>query len=140
MTPAAHSAILSDHILSAILVLAKRENARSSEIQRLAFPCHDFQLQEIFHDLHQTGKYPILASFVFSDTGPEPFSPALNESLSRLQLSGLIGRENPDYEVIFLRTAADSFFDDVLDSEFDPGQKEQLTEIASKFLERVKTV
>jgi hypothetical protein len=77
---------------------------------------------------------------VFSDSGPEPYSPALNESVSRLQLSGLIGRENPDYEIVFLRPAADGFFDDVLRDEFDKPQVEQLTKIASEFLKRVKVV
>jgi hypothetical protein len=82
-------------------------------------------------------KYPILDSFVFSDSGPEPYSPALSESVSRLQLSGLIGRENPDYEVVFLRDAADKFFDDVLKNEFGD-QLGQLAEIASRFLEKIK--
>src|SRR5208282_2972899 len=116
--PATQSAILPDHILSAVLTLAKRELERNSKKDRLAFRSHDFQLQDIFNGLRKTGKYSILDAFVFSDTGPEPYSPALSESVSRLQLSGLIGRENPDYEVVFLRPAADRFFDEVLKSEF----------------------
>jgi hypothetical protein len=57
--------------------------------------------------------------------------------MSRLQLSGLIGRENPDYEVVFLQPAADRFYNEVVSSELDDAQRQQLTEIASQFLERV---
>jgi hypothetical protein len=130
------SAILPDHILSAVLTLAKRESKRD----RLAFRSHDFQLQGIFDELRKMGTYPILNAFVFSDEGPEAYSPALNESVSRLQLSGLIGRENPDYAVVFLRPAAERFFDEVLRIEFDENQLRQLTEIASQFLKRVTVV
>ncbi|SRR5712691_2810530 len=137
--PAVQRAILPDHILSAVLTLAKRELVEKDKNKtRLAFRSHDFHLQEIFNDLQK--KYPILSAFVFSDSGPEPYSPALNESVSRLQLSGLIGRENPDYEVVFLRPAADQFFDDVLKSEFDDSQRQQLAEIASQFLKQVRVV
>lgn len=138
---AAQSAILPDHILSAVLTLAERELRKKDPGKtRLAFRSHDFQLQEIFNELRQSGEYSLLESFVFSDSGPEPYSPALNESVSRLQLSGLIGRENPDYEVVFLRPAADRFFEEVLDPEFDGSQRKQLTEIAARFLERASIV
>ncbi len=133
--------ILPDHVLSAVLVLAEkllREKASKSE--RLAFRSHDFVFQEIFNDLRKTGNYPILSPFVFSDSGPEPYSPILNESVSRLQLSGLIGRENPDYEVVFVRPAADRFFDEVLQKDLAPSEIEQLKEVASKFLDRVTKV
>lgn len=136
--PAAQSAVLPDHILAAVLTLAKRELAKSDpNLKRLDFRSHDFQLQGIFHELQRDRKYPILDAFVFSDSGPEPYSPALSESVSRLQLSGLIGRENPDYEVVFLRPSADQFYDKVLSSEFGPSEIQQLTEIASQFLHRV---
>ncbi len=110
------------------------------ECKRLAFRSHDFQLQEIFNNLRRTGRYPILDTFVFSDSGPEPYSPALNESVSRLQLSGLIGRENPDYEVVFVRPAADRFFDEVLRKNLKEADLDQLNEVASDFLGLVKTV
>lgn len=134
--PAAQSAILPDHILAAVLALAKQEFNKP----RFAFHSYDFQLQEIFYDLQKANKYPLLDAFVFSDSGPEPYSPALNESVSRLQLSGLIGRENPDYEVVFLQDAADQFYKKVLSFEFDAPEIQQLTEVASQFLERVKVV
>jgi len=118
----------------------RSELEKTSKKDRLAFRSHDFQLQDIFNGLRQTGKYGILDAFVFSDAGPEPYSPTLSESVSRLQLSGLIGRENPDYAVVFLRPAADRFFDEVLKSEFDESQFRQMTEIASEFLKRVQVV
>jgi hypothetical protein len=139
--PATKSAILPDHILAAVLTLAKREivNKHPDET-RFAFQSDDSKLQEIFSELQKDEKYRILDAFVFSDSGPEPYSPALEESVSRLQLSGLIGRENPDYDVVFLQPSADGFFDDVLKTEFDGPQLQRLTEIASEFLKRVTVV
>lgn len=135
----AAQAILPDHILGAVLVLAEKINEQRGQ-NRLAFRGHDFQLQEIFSDLHKSGKYRILDAFVFSDDSPGPYSPVLNESVSRLQLSGLIGRENPDYEVVFVRPAAEKFFNNVLAKELDESQINQLREVASQFLDRVTTV
>jgi hypothetical protein len=137
---AAQSKILPDHILAAVLTLAKRELIeKDPKRDRFAFRNYDFELQEIFRQLQETKEYPILDAFVFSDSGPEPYSPALEESVSRLQLSGLIGRENPDYEVVFLRSAADRFFDEVLSTEF-AAEIEQLSKIASQFLDKVEVV
>jgi hypothetical protein len=131
--PATQNTILPDHILAAVLTLAKKE----SKQKRFAFQSYDFQLQKVFSDLQKTKKYSLLDAFVFSDSGPEPYSPVLNESVSRLQLSGLIGRENPDYEVVFLQEAADQFYKEVLSFEFGAPEIQQLTEIASQFLRRV---
>lgn len=139
--PAAQTKILPDHILAAVLALAKQQWVRRDpNHKRLAFRSHDFQLQEIFNKLRNMGEYSVLSPFVFSESGPEPYSPALNESVSRLQLSGLIGRENPDYEVVFLRDAADRFYNEILASEFDDDQRQQLAKIASEFLELANIV
>jgi hypothetical protein len=104
----------------------------------LAFRSHDFHLQDIFSDLRK--QYPILKAFVFSESGPQPYSPILNESVSRLQLSGLIGRENPDYEVVFVRPAANLFYDEVVKESLDSSEIKQLDQIAVAFLSRVTTV
>lgn len=127
------SNVLPDHVLAAVLALAKKK----SGLDRFAFRGHDYQLQEVFADLSKPGKYPILKAFVFSNTGPEPYSPALNESVSRLQLSGLIGRENPDYAKVFLQPSAERFFDEVLSKKFSNDELAQLDDIASQFLEKV---
>lgn len=132
--PATRTEILPDHILAAVLTLAKRERKE----KRFAFRSYDFQLQGIFNELRK--RYSILDAYVFSDSGPEPYSPVLDESVSRLQLSGLIGRENPNYEVVFLQDAADKFYDEVLSREFNESQQKQLREIASEFLKQVRVV
>jgi hypothetical protein len=137
---ATQPAILPDHVLSAVLVLAQKQLSERTGKTRLAFRSLDFELQGIFNELRETKKYPILGTFVFSDSGPEPYSPALNESVARLQLSGLIGRENPDYEVVFVRPAAERFFSEVLEREIAQSEIDQLGEVASKFLERVEIV
>jgi hypothetical protein len=129
-------AVLPDHVLSAVLTLAKRRLDKP----RFAFRSHDYHLQKIFSALAASGKYPLLGAFVFSNTSPEPYSPVLNESVSRLQLSGLIGRENPDYEVVFLHSAADEFFDSVLSKRFSGDELKQLQEIAGEFASRVNVV
>jgi hypothetical protein len=130
---AAIPTILPDHVLNAILTLAKRKSSRD----RLAFRGHDYQIQEIFADLAASEHYSVLKPFVFSDSGPEPYSPALNESVTRLQLSGLIGRENPDYAVVFLRPAAERFFDEVIASNLSKEEIQELEEIAEHFLGKI---
>ena len=69
--PAMGHAVLPDHILAAVLAIAKRELNRD----RFAFRGHDFQLQEIFSELQKSKKYPILDAFVFSDSGPGALQP-----------------------------------------------------------------
>ena len=130
MTPTRPN-ILPDHVLTAILTLAKRRSTKD----RLSFRGHDYEIQEMFAQLSPKG-YSVLKPFVFSDRGPEPYSPALNESVTRLQMSGLIGRENPDYAIVFLQPAAESFYDDVLKTEFSGEQLREIEEIADVFLHR----
>jgi len=125
--------ILPDHILSAILTLARRQ----ANEERLVFRGHDYTLQEIFYALSRNPEYSLLQEFVFCESGPIPYSPALSDSVSKLQLSGLIGRENPDYERLFLNPAAEAFFDAVLAREFSPEARQQLEKIAADFYRRV---
>jgi len=127
--------VLPDHILGAILTLAKKKR---SPADRLAFRGHDFNLQLIFRELRQELDAPLLQRFVFSDSGPIPYSPILSESVSKLQLSGLLGRENPDYEVLFLMPAAEKFYDEVLQARFSEEEKRQLDQIADAFLKRIQ--
>ena len=127
--------VLPDHILSAILTLAKRRQSGG----RFSFRGHDSTLQRIFGELKTQYSFPLLDRFVFSDSGPVPYSPVLTDAVSKLQLSGLIGRENPDYEVVFLMPAADKFFDQVLSARLSSEEKSQLESIADAFLKRVTT-
>ena len=133
--PKAQSELLPDDVLSAVLTLAQRE----SRSDRFAFRGHDFDIQTIFSDL--SSKFPVVRKyFVFSETGPVPYSPMLNESISRLQLSGLIGRENPDYEVLFLRPAADDYFENDLKGRLNADMLAELTEAAKVLLGCVERV
>lgn len=126
--------LLPDDILTAIFTLAKNKTQRP----RLAFRGHDSTLQEVFRGLAEKFNYPFLKSFVFSDSGPEPYSPVLSESISRLQLSGLVGRENPDYEVLFVSPSAERYFEDVLKTRFSTEEVAQLQEVAEEFVSRVR--
>lgn len=132
MEASSKSKLLPDDILAAVFALAETEHGGS----RLAFRGHDYDLQRIFSQLRDISP-ELRSKFVYSDAGPVPYSPVLNESISRLQLSGLIGRENPDYEVVFLRPAAKSYFDNVLKEELSGDTVEELTAVAKEFLKRV---
>lgn len=132
MATAALARILPDDILTAILELARRESGR----EHLSFRGHDDDLQKIFFELASDPKYDLLQEFVFSSAGPRPYSPTLSDSVSKLQLAGLLGRRNPDYEVVFTTPSAQKFYDAVLSQRFSTTQTEQLRDIAKKFLSR----
>src|SRR5260370_25517798 len=136
MTTTVTTPILPDHVLSGILTLAKRRKG----VERLAFRGHDATLQQVFDELRSERHFPLLEAFVFSDTGPVPYSPILNESVSKLQLSRLIGRENPDYEVLFLRPAAEDFYDKFLSQQLSPGHMTELVQITHPFLAKISLV
>ncbi len=130
--------VLPDDVLSAVLELARREIGK----ERLAFSGHDEDLQRIFSEISQDSKYDLLRLFVFSTStsGPRPYSPALSDSVSKLQLAGLLGRQNPDYEVLFTTPSATRFYDEVLSHKFSRGQIDQLREVARKFLTRIAPI
>lgn len=126
--------VLADDVLGAVLTLAARQCAK-----RLEFRAHDSTLQGVFRDL--AGRFEYLRRyFVFSDSGPEFYSPTLNESFARLQLAGLIGRQNPDYEIVFLRPAADDYYKHVLEPTLDEPTRTQLQEIATAFVQSVDVI
>jgi hypothetical protein len=134
---AGSSNILAHQILGAILALAKREQTAATGDSYFAFRGYDFQLQQIFSRL--TKKHSILGAFVFSESGPDPYSPILNESVSKLQLAGLIGRENPDYEIILLRPVAEKFYNE-LEQRLSPEDLRQLKDVAHEFLSSIEVV
>ena len=100
MATSVQSYLLPDDVLTAILELARQEKHPEGTLE---FRGHDEDLQKVFFDLSQNPKRSLLSSFVFSDSGPRPYSPTLSDSVSKLQLAGLLGRQNPDYKVIFRR-------------------------------------
>ncbi len=127
--------LLPDDALSAIFALAKDRIGG----KRFAFRAHDSQLQEIFLELAK--QYDFLPKiFMFSSSGPRPYSPDLNDSIAKLQLAGLLGRENPDYQVIFLRPAAESYFHKVLAPKLDEETINSLNQVASAFVKKIQLV
>ena len=135
MATSAQSYRLPDDILTAILELARQEK-NAKEV--LAFRGHDEELQDVFFDLSKVAEFDLLRPFVFSSSGPRPYSPALSDSVSKLQLAGLLGRQNPDYEVVYTRPSAHGYYESVLAKRFNDQEKSQLKEIAKAFLSRIR--
>src|SRR5258706_9567582 len=134
MATSAPSYRLPDDILTAILELLRLEKADET----LAFKGHDEELQQVFFDLSKKAEFNLLRAFVFSSSGPRPYSPALSDSVSKLQLAGLLGRQNPDYEVIYTRSSAHGYYEAVLSKKFTEEEKSQLREIAKAFLSSIR--
>src|SRR5688572_24034218 len=109
-----------DDALSAILALAQREMST----RRLEFRAHDSQLQDLFRDIVANSEL-LRSVFVFSTSGPKPYSPDLNDAIAKLQLAGLLGRQNPDYQVIFLRPSAEKYFEVELEPHLTPAMKKE---------------
>ena len=126
--------MLPDDVLTAVFALAKE----GSNEPQLTFRGHDSTLQRLFWKLAQSFHNRFLESFVFSDRGPEPYSPVLSESISRLQLSGFVGRDNPDYEVIFLRPAAEDYFNHELRTRLSDEDMGELRRVADGFLKLIR--
>ncbi len=112
MATSARSHVLPDDILTAILELARRESGK----ERLVFRGHDEDLQRIFFRLSRNPEYSLLGEFV-----------------SKLQLAGLLGRQNPDYEVLYTTPSASRFYEEVLTTKFSREQVDQLSSIAKEF-------
>ena len=134
MATSARSCVPPDDILTAVLELARQEKAKDV----LEFRGHDEDLQDVFFDLSKQPQFSLLRSFVFSSSGPRPYSPALSDSVSKLQLAGLLGRQNPDYEVVFTMPSAHGYYEAVLSKKFSDDEKNQLKEIAKAFLLRIR--
>jgi hypothetical protein len=126
--------LLPDDILAAILAVAEQTSGET----RLAFRGHDSTVQKLFWKLAQDCPSSFMDPFVFSNSGPEPYSPTLSESISRLQLSGLVGRENPDYEILFLRQSAEQYFEKELKDRLSVGDLAEVQRLAQGFLRLIK--
>lgn len=125
-----------DDILCALLVMAQTKR----RVQRLTFRGHDSELQDVFHKLVTQVAGKLLGRFVFSTRGPIPYSPILNQSISTLQLAGLIGRENPDYAQVFLQPAASKYFEEVLKERFSLEELSEIDRAADVFLDNITAV
>ena len=132
----ADSNVQPDDILCALLVVAGIKRCD----QRLTFRGHDSELQNAFHKLVTQVDGDLFGRFVFSTRGPVPYSPILNQSISTLQLAGLIGRENPDYAQVFLQPAARKYFEEVLKKLFSSEELSEIDRAADVFLKNIKAV
>lgn len=122
-----------DDVLSAILAIAANEHESQAGSSRLAFRGHDSDLQRVFHDLVSKFGDSLMQVFVFSNKGPAPYSPILSDAISKLQLCGFVGRENPDYEVLFVRPAAVDYYKSVLKDRLSDSQVNRLEQVAKEF-------
>lgn len=104
------SSVLLEDLLGAILLEAQR---LTEESKGLRFVGHDHVLQGVFYSLLERHSWldPYL---LYSKSGFAPYSQALNEAIADLQLGGMLGRENPEYEVAFLKPAADRYYEERL--------------------------
>jgi len=125
--------MLPDDVLTAVFTLAKED----SNARELTFRGHDSSLQRMFWKLTRTCRNRFLKPFVFSNRGPEPYSPVLSESISRLQLSGFVGRDNPDYEVMLVKPAAEDYFNRELRTHLTEKDLGELRRLAKRFLQLI---
>lgn len=121
--------------LCTVLVLAKRRlNSKDFSLK-----AHDYDLQRIFYriDRQTRGK----TGFVFSNSGPVPYSPDLEEDITWLQFSGLTGR--PDLqspEILVLKPQGEAYFNEVLTKRMGKRGIERLERIAGLFAERISVL
>lgn len=79
---------------------------------------------------------PLLQKFPFSENDIFPFSRVLEDVLTRLQISRIIGMENPDFERYEIKTAAQDYVEREIISRFDDSEKEEIKKIGEYFAER----
>lgn len=98
----------------------------------LSLRCHGFRLQGIFSRLKMADqKYKVMEPFVFSDAGPEPYCPILQESVDHLVLGGCISRPFVnDWEVLVLLPAGEKFFEELGKQRFSPEELAEIEDIA----------
>ena len=125
--------IMPDDTLVALLVRAAHlSEEKGHKKEDFRFPATDSKLQDIFYALSQTPEgTEVLREFVFSHKRLRPYSPLLTEVVSRLQLSGLIGRENPDFRVAFLRKGSSEYAAQITNLD-----RTKIDALAQAFLER----
>lgn len=69
--------------------------------------------------------------FVFSDSGPEPYCPILEESINHLVLGGCISRPFVnDWEVLILLPAGEDFFEKEGKKRFSDEELAEINDIA----------
>jgi len=117
-----------DDVVAAIIALVPQDRGDK-------FDANTKQLHETFRDLRD--RYTILAGQLnFSEEDVFPFSRQLEEALATLELSRIIGMENPDYTSYLIKDEGRQFVKDRLLPLFAPEEKQQLEEMAGEFARR----
>lgn len=91
-----------------------------------------------YKKIHETifearGKFDILKVFPFSEGEVFPFSRKLEEVLQRLELSRIIGMENPDFKRFIVKTQAKEYLKERILPLFDDEEKKQLEDLGKYF-------
>ncbi|GEM_PF-2604882 len=122
-------ALRGDDILLSILVLAARISGNSE----LSLPVDE--LQGLIREFRGGAEGVILRCFVFSDSGPVPFSPTLEESIGRLSLGGLVSRydtQNP--EILRINPAGEEYFQKEIQPHLNESDRKKLRFLGCELL------
>lgn len=92
-----------------------------------------------FQRIFKNSKNPLMEEVIFSNSGPEPFSPALADSLNHLILSGLTGYPDMQHsEQMLVKPLAFKYASSVGRNIFSDPEKEQVDKLADEFLFNVR--
>jgi hypothetical protein len=80
--------------------------------------------------------FPILQAFPFSKEDVSHFSRTLEDALHRLELSRVIGMENPDFTRFMIKKGAKDYLRERIIPLFNEEEKKQLSEIAKVFSQK----
>ena len=137
--------ILPSDRLCAILVLAAERMPERDPIWNLpVFNAHDYELQRIFYRIQEPMSYRQVRDidgFLFCPESPGPYSPALHEAITHLQVSGIISRkdsENP--RAVYLNPSGKSYYDDVLRQVLTEEDIRKYDGLAAMFLDKIRTL
>lgn len=99
-----------------------------------AFTGDTAKIHKTFHAMRTD--FPLLQrTMVFSDREVFPFSRELEEALLKLELSRIIGMENPDYDRYIVKSAGREFVEKYIVPLFSEEELRQIQEMASVFAE-----
>ncbi len=117
-----------DDIVAAIIALVPEEEGDK-------FDANTRQIHETFRELRE--RYTILRDRLnFSQGDIFPFSRQLEEAFATLELSRIIGMENPDYTRYLIKQEGRRFVTERLLPLFSDDEKQQLRSMAEEFAQR----
>ena len=119
-----------DDIVAAVIALVPESRGDK-------FDASTRQIHDAFRDMRE--HYPILKDQLsFSQEDVFPFSRQLEEAFATLELSRIIGMENPDYTRYLIKPGGRSFVKDRLLPLFAEEEQQQLRDMAEVFAQRCK--